>query len=40
MLRGVTVGCGFFVNVHLEAWSRVDGAGIVERKDHGGFKIR
>ena len=29
MLKGITVGCGFFGNVHLESWSRVDGAEIV-----------
>lgn len=29
MLRGITVGCGFFGNIHLAAWSRVENAGIV-----------
>ena len=33
MLRGVTVGCGFFGNIHLEAWSGVEGAGIVAAVD-------
>jgi predicted dehydrogenase len=28
MLRGVTVGCGFFGNIHLEGWQRVEGAEI------------
>ncbi len=29
MLRGITVGLGFFGNIHLEGWSRVRGAEIV-----------
>jgi predicted dehydrogenase len=29
MLRGITVGCGFFGNLHLEAWSRIEKAHIV-----------
>ena len=29
MLKGITVGCGFFGNIHLEGWRRVDGAEIV-----------
>lgn len=29
MLKGVTVGCGFFGNIHLEGWSRVENARIV-----------
>ncbi len=29
MLRGITVGCGFFGNIHLEGWSRVENARIV-----------
>jgi len=27
--RGITVGCGFFGNIHLESWSRVENARIV-----------
>jgi predicted dehydrogenase len=29
VLRGITVGCGFFGNIHLEGWSRVEDARIV-----------
>jgi predicted dehydrogenase len=29
MLRGITVGCGFFGNIHLEGWRRVENAEIV-----------
>jgi predicted dehydrogenase len=29
MLRGITVGCGFFGNIHLEGWNRVQNAHIV-----------
>lgn len=29
MLRGITVGCGFFGNIHLEGWRRVEKADIV-----------
>jgi predicted dehydrogenase len=29
VLRGITVGCGFFGNIHLEGWSRVENARIV-----------
>lgn len=29
MLRGITVGCGFFGNIHLEGWRRVEEAEIV-----------
>lgn len=34
MLKGITVGCGFFGNIHLEGWRRVDGADIVAAVDH------
>ncbi len=29
MLKGITVGCGFFGNIHLEGWRRVENAHIV-----------
>jgi predicted dehydrogenase len=29
MLRGMTIGCGFFGNIHLEGWSRIENAQIV-----------
>ena len=29
MLKGITVGCGFFGNIHLEGWSRIENARIV-----------
>jgi len=29
MLRGITVGCGYFGGIHLEGWSRVENACIV-----------
>ena len=29
MLKGITVGCGFFGNIHLEGWSRIVNARIV-----------
>ncbi len=29
MLKGITVGCGFFGNIHLESWSRTERARIV-----------
>ena len=29
MLRGMTIGCGFFGNIHLEGWSRIENARIV-----------
>ena len=29
MLKGITVGCGFFGNIHLEGWSRIENACIV-----------
>jgi predicted dehydrogenase len=29
MLKGITVGCGFFGNIHLESWRRVQNASIV-----------
>ena len=33
MLKGITVGCGFFGNIHLEGWSRVENAKIVAAVD-------
>jgi len=33
MLRGVTVGCGFFSRIQMEAWKRVNGAVIVAACD-------
>ena len=33
MLKGITVGCGFFGNIHLEGWRRVQNAGIVAAVD-------
>lgn len=33
MLRGITVGCGFFGKLHLEAWGRVENARIVAAVD-------
>ena len=33
MLRGITVGCGFFGEIHLEAWGRVENAHIVAAVD-------
>jgi predicted dehydrogenase len=29
MLKGITVGCGFFGNIHLEGWSRIESVRIV-----------
>ena len=29
MLRGITVGCGFFGNIHLDGWNRIEDARIV-----------
>jgi predicted dehydrogenase len=29
MLKGITVGCGFFGNIHLESWRRVEEANVV-----------
>jgi predicted dehydrogenase len=29
MLKGITVGCGFFGKIHLEGWSRIEDAQIV-----------
>jgi predicted dehydrogenase len=29
VLKGITVGCGFFGNLHLESWSRIEKAQIV-----------
>jgi predicted dehydrogenase len=29
MLKGITVGCGFFGNIHLEGWSRIENVRIV-----------
>jgi len=29
MLKGITVGCGFFGRIHLDGWRRVEGARIV-----------
>jgi len=29
MLKGITVGCGFFGNIHLEGWSRIEKARII-----------
>jgi predicted dehydrogenase len=29
MLKGITVGCGFFGNIHLEGWNRIENARIV-----------
>ena len=29
MLKGMTIGCGFFGNMHLEGWSRIENARIV-----------
>ena len=33
LLTGVTVGCGFFSRIQMEAWPRVSGAGIVAACD-------
>jgi len=33
MLRGITVGLGFFGNIHLEGWGRVKGAEIIAAVD-------
>lgn len=33
MLKGITVGLGFFGNIHLEGWSRVENARIVAAVD-------
>lgn len=29
MLKGMTIGCGFFGNIHLEGWSRIENARVV-----------
>jgi predicted dehydrogenase len=29
MLKGITIGCGFFGNIHLEGWQRIENAQIV-----------
>jgi predicted dehydrogenase len=36
MLKGITVGCGFFGNVHLEGWKCVENANIVAAVDQDG----
>ena len=38
MLTGITVGCGFFGNIHLEGWHRIEGAEIVAVVDQDGVK--
>ena len=35
MLKGITVGCGFFGNIHLEGWNRIESARIVAVVDRG-----
>lgn len=40
MLRGIAVGCGFFGNIHLEGWARVEGGGIVAVVDRDEEKVR
>jgi predicted dehydrogenase len=40
MLKGITVGCGYFGNVHLEGWSRVEGARILAVVDRDGEKAK
>jgi predicted dehydrogenase len=40
VLKGITVGCGFFGNVHLEGWSRVEDAHILAVVDREGEKAR
>jgi predicted dehydrogenase len=40
MLKGITVGCGFFGNIHLEGWRRVENARIVAVVDRDEEKAR
>lgn len=40
MLKGITVGCGFFGNLHLEGWTRVKNANIVAAVDRDEEKAR
>jgi len=40
MLRGITVGLGFFGGIHLEGWSRVRGAEIVAVVDRESARSR
>jgi predicted dehydrogenase len=39
-LRGITVGCGFFGNVHLDGWSRIENARIVAVVDQDETKAK
>jgi predicted dehydrogenase len=40
MLKGITIGCGFFGNIHLQDWTRVQGARIVAVVDQDAEKAR
>jgi predicted dehydrogenase len=40
MLKGITIGCGFFGKIHLEGWSRIENASIVAVVDSDGEKAR
>ncbi len=40
MLKGITVGCGFFGNIHLEGWDRVENAKIVATVDQDEEKAK
>ena len=40
MLRGITVGCGFFGNIHLEGWRRVENADVVAVVDRDEEKAK
>jgi predicted dehydrogenase len=40
MLKGITIGCGFFGNIHLEGWRRVENAEIVAVVDQDEEKAK
>jgi predicted dehydrogenase len=40
MLKGITIGCGFFGRIHLESWSRVQNARIVAVVDQDAAKAQ
>jgi predicted dehydrogenase len=40
MLKGITVGCGFFGNIHLEGWNRIGNARIVAVVDRDERKAK
>jgi predicted dehydrogenase len=40
MLKGITIGCGFFGRIHLESWSRIQNARIVAVMDQDEEKAR